>query len=324
MSDMRLLCALLLTWFAFHRPSYAQSSGVTVELILDETTYLPGEDIPIGVRISNLSGRPLTFGTTKTWLSFYAETKSGDVIARLGQVPVEGEFTLESAKAGTKWWNVQPYFDFQESGVHQIYAEIRLPELNERVLSDPATFTVQRARKLWEISFGVPPREGVTNEQLEIRRYALQSAIRTRDRNLYARITDDAELRIYRVVLLDRLLSFANPEQQLDNRSQLHVLFQTGGNTYTYCVVTPDGELAIRQRHEITPGSRPRLMKQSDGSILVGGGRRLPSGSDVPPYEPPPAEILQPTEAPAATNAPTSPESKSSKRQKRREEKSKS
>ena len=324
MSDMRLLCALLLTWLFVNRPAYAQSSGVSVELILDENIYLPGEDIPLGVRISNLSGRPLTFGTTSTWLSFYVETKSGEVIARLGQVPVEGEFTLESAKAGTKWWNVQPYFDFQESGVYQIYAEIRLPDINEQVLSEPATFTVQRARKLWEISFGVPPPEGATNEQPEIRRYALQSAVRTRDRNLYARVTDNAELRIYRVVLLDKLLSFANPAQQLDNRSQLHVLFQTGGSTYTYCVVTPDGDLAIRQRHEIVQGSRPRLMKQSDGSILVGGGRRLPSSSDVPPYEPPATEILPPNSAPAVTNAPAAPESKSSKRQKRREERSKS
>jgi len=319
---MRLFCALLLTWFAFNRPSNAQSAGVTVELILDESIFLPGEDIPLGVRISNLSGRPLTFGSTSTWLSFYAESKSGEVIARLGQVPVEGEFTLESAKAGTKWWNVQPYFDFQESGVHQIYAEVRLPDMKDRVLSEPATLTVQRARKLWEITFGVPPPEGATNEQPEIRRYALQSAIRKRDRNLYVRVTDEAELRIYRVVLLDRLLSFSNPEQQLDSRSQLHVLFQTGGSTYTYCVVTPDGEMAFRQKYEIVPSSRPRLMKQPDGSILVGGGRRLPSSSDVPPYEPPPAEILPPTNVPAVTNAPAEPESKSSKRQKRRAEKS--
>lgn len=323
MSDMRLICALLLTWLVLNRPAYAQTAGVTVELILDETIYLPGEDIPVGVRISNLSGRPITFGTTSNWLSFYAETKSGEVIARLGQVPVDGEFTLESAKAGTKWLNIQPYFDFQETGVHQVYAEVRLPDVTERILSEPATFTVQRARKLWETTFGVPLPEGSTNGPPEIRRYALQSAVRTRDRNLYARVTDEAESRIYRVVLLDRLLSFANPEQQLDNRSRLHVLFQTGGSTYTYCVITPDGEIATRQKHEIVPASRPRLMKQTDGSILVGGGRRLPSSSDVPPWEPTPAEILSPTNAPAATNAPaTDSGSKSSKKKKRRSEKS--
>ena len=299
--------------------SFAQSSSVVVELVLDETVYLPGEEIPIGVRISNLSGRPITFGSTPNWLTFYAETKKGDVIARLGTVPVEGEFTLESSKAGTKFWNIQPYFDFQEAGVHVVYAEVRVPDWSERVLSDPAMFTLQSARKLWEVSFGVPPAEGATNSQPEIRRYALQSAIRTHDRNLYARVTNEDETRIFRVVLLDRLLSFSNPSQQLDSRSRLHVLLQTGGNTYSYCVITPDGELAIRQKHEIVTGSRPRLVKMADGDIQVGGGKRLPSSADVPPYEPPAPDSLSATNSVTITNAPaaTPADSKASKRRKR-------
>lgn len=321
---MRLFCAILLLGLAAVRSATAQSAAVTIELILDENIYLPGEEIPVGVRISNLSGRPLTFGSSTNWLNFYVESKTGEIIARLGAVPVEGEFTLESAKAGTKWWNIQPYFDFQEAGVHNVYADIRLPGWTDRVLSEPATFTIQRARKLWETSFGVPPADNSSTTPTEIRRYALQSAIRLRDRNLYARVTDDSESRIYKVVLLDRLLSFSNPEQQLDNRSRLHVLFQTGGTTYTYCVVTPEGNMAIRQRHEIVPGSRPRLMKLADGAIVVGGGRRLPSSSDVPPYEPPPADSLSATNSASVTNAPaTNPEAgKSSKKKRKKSESS--
>src|SRR5690606_24706043 len=110
--------------------------------------------------------------------------------------------------------------------------------------------------------------------------------------------------RIYRVVPLDRLLSFSHPVQQLDSLSQLHVLFQTGGSTYTYCVVNPDGQLVVRQRHEITPGSRPRLVKTVDGRIEVLGGRRVPTLSDVPPYEPPAVEAtaVPAVESPPVTN----------------------
>jgi len=318
---MRLMRAIVRAALPFlgALASFAQSSGVVVELVLDENVYLPGEEIPVGVRISNLSGRPITFGSTPNWLTFYAETKKGDIVARLGSVPVEGEFTLESSKAGTKFWNIQPYFDFQETGVHLVFAEIKLPEWSDRVLSEPVTFTLQGARKLWEVSFGVPPAEGSTNSPPEIRRYALQSAIRTRDRNLYARVTNEDETRIFRVVFLDRLLSFSNPAQQLDSRSRLHVLLQTGGNTYSYCVITPDGELAVRQKHEIVTGSRPRLVKTSDGDIEVTGGRRLPSSSDVPPYEPPTVDSLSTTNSVTGTNAPAStPDSKASKRQKRK------
>lgn len=312
-----LLVALL--GFAGARPAPAQTAAVSVELILDETFFLPGEDLPVGVRVSNLSGRPLTFGSTTNWLSFFIESKGGEAVTRLGPVPVEGPFTLESAKAGTKWWNLQPYFEFEQPGPYLVTAELRVPESGERVLSDPLPFTMQGASKLWEIAFGVPPEEGGTNTAAapEIRRYALQSAARSKERKLYARVSDESGARIFKVVLLDRYLSFSNPQQQLDSRSRLHVLFQTGGSIYTYCVVSPNGDLTLRQRHEIVTNSRPRLAKQADGTIAVAGGRRLPGYGDVPPWEPPVGSAVE-TNAPAKTNAPAADAKKKGKESRRK------
>ncbi len=281
----------------------AQSTALRLELTLDETLFLPGEELPLGVRISNLTGRPVTFGTTTNWLTFLVETKGGEIVNRFGPVPVQGEFTLESSKAGTKWWNLQPWFDFQQPGPYLVFAELRLPDWNQRLLSDPIGFTLQSSTKLWEMSFGVPPAPGELSSAPEIRRYALQSATRSKERKLYARVSDDSGTRIYKVVLLDRLLSFSNPQQQIDGLSRLHVLFQTGGSTYTYSVLDPEGTLLIRQRHEIVNGIRPRMLKNADGTIAVGGGRRLPALSDVPPYEAPPREPTTNT-GPAATNTP--------------------
>lgn len=324
-----MFAAIAATLLGSATPALPQSGGLEVELTLDETVFLPGEEIPVGVRVSNLSGRPVTLGTTTNWLMFFVEAKNGGIVYRLGQTPVDGEFTLESSKAGTKWWNIQPYFDFEQAGLYSVYAEVRVPDWDQRFLSDPITFTLQSARKMWETSFGVPPAPGDTNSTPEIRRYALQSASRTKERKLYARVTDESETHIYKVVLLDRLLSFSNPTQQLDPLSRLHVLFQTSGNSYTYCVLDPNGDIVVRERHEITPGSRPRLSKAPDGSITVAGGRRQPSLSDIPPYVPPPPASLDSTNAPApATNqvqaAPASEEktSRAEKRRKRREERS--
>lgn len=287
----------------------AQSSALAIDVTLDETYFLPGEEIPVGVRVSNLTGRPVTFGATTNWLTFFVETKSGEVVSRLAPVPVLGEFTLESAKAGTKWWNIQPYFGFDRPGPHLVYAELRMPEWGQTLVSDPVTFNLQSASKLWEIAFGVPSADSSSTP--EIRRYALQAATRAKERVLYARVSDETDTRILKVVPLDRYLSFAHPEQQLDSRSQLHVLFQTGGSSYTYCVINPAGELTIRQRHEIA-GSRPRLAKQDDGTIAVQGGRRRPAYGDVPPYQ---APILLPeTNAPVVTtNSPADSAGKDAK-----------
>lgn len=308
----------------------AAAAAIELQLLLDETIFLPGEELPVGVRIANLSGAPVTFGASSNWLIFYAETKEGDIVTRLGQVPVTGEFTLDSTKAGTKWWNLQPYFDLTTPGSYNLYAEIRVPEWNERLVSEPVPIAIQNARSLWEIAFGVPPGAGADpSTEPEIRRYSLVAASRQKERRLYARVTDQSGGYIHRVVLLDRLLSFATPQQQLDARGHLHVLFQTGSSSYTYTVIDPDGLLTIRQRHDITPNSRPRLATESDGTITVAGGRRTPTPSDVPPYVPPPPPEPSATNSVSATNAapaeasPAGEESKTEKkRRSRRSEKS--
>ncbi|MCC6231280.1 MAG: hypothetical protein IT580_01470 [Verrucomicrobiales bacterium] len=307
---MRWLTVLLFAAVALLAPSVpAQSLGIEIDITLDEKTFLPGEAIPVGVRITNLSGRTVTFGSSPTWLNFYVETKSGDVLTRLDQVPVEGEFSLDSAKVGTKWWNIQPHFDISQPGSYRVYAEVRLPDWNQRLVSEPVSLSIEPTRTLWDVSFGVPPANGDHNAEPEIRRYSLLSATRNQERKLFARVADESETKIHKVVLLDRLVSFAKPEQQLDNASRLHVLFQIGGNAYTYCVLDPAGNLVIRERHDIASGVRPRLAKADDGSISVRGGGRFPTSQDIPPYTPPPpsakaaaAAAAAPAAAPATAN----------------------
>ena len=40
-------------------------------------------------------------------------------------MPVDGEFQLESSQAANLRWNIQPYFDFPESGSYQVTARYR-------------------------------------------------------------------------------------------------------------------------------------------------------------------------------------------------------
>jgi hypothetical protein len=286
---MQRIMAVVMAALAMSLSASGQFTGLKVEVELEETIFLPGEEIPVGVRVSNLSGQTVSFGETDDWLRFHVETRDGEIVDRFAEAPVYGPFTLETAKAGKKWWNIQPYFELEERGEYVVYVEVRVPEWNTRVLSSGRKFTIQPARKLWEVAFGVPPKPGSEDSTPEIRRYALQSATRSSERKLYARVSDASDSQIYRVVMLDRLLSFSKPQQQLDANSRLHVLFQTGGSTYTYCVVNPDGFLEARRYYEIVPGSRPRLGPgEAQGEITVVGGRRRPTPSDIPPYVPPP------------------------------------
>lgn len=222
--------ALLAALLAASAAACAQS-GLGVELILDESSYLPGEAIPVGVKITNLSGRPVTFGASQDWLNFYVERRDGTPASRLAEIPVQGEFTLESATAGTKRWNLAQGFDLTQPGPYTVFAEVSLPGWSVTLTSPPEPFVVANASTLWEADFGLP---GGTPGRPEIRRYGLLQANRRKELTLFVRVTDESGAVIHRVTPVDRLVSFSRPEHQLDRESNLHILFQNGARQFSY------------------------------------------------------------------------------------------
>ena len=68
---------------------------------------------------------------------------------------------------------------------------------------------------------------------------------------LYVRVTG-SDGNIYKVFPLGRMLSFGQPEPQVDKLSNLHVLYQDGPRAFNYTVTSPDGTLLIRQTYKNT------------------------------------------------------------------------
>src|SRR5882757_9697311 len=85
---------------------------VTVEVLTDQDQFLGGEAIPVGVRITNRSGQTLKLGREEGWLKFSIEARDGYVVLKNGDVPVAGEFTVESSERATVRVNLAPYFHF--------------------------------------------------------------------------------------------------------------------------------------------------------------------------------------------------------------------
>lgn len=257
----------------------AQVGGVTVELTLDQEQYLSNEDLRVAVRITNRSGQTLAFGKDNEWLTFSVEARERYLVRQLGQVPVEGEFTLESSQMGTKRVNLTPYFDFLQTGRYQVIASVRIPQWDKEVVSRPATFDVVNGTKLREIDFGVPTT--ATNSQPEMRKYILQQANYMRQMRLYLRLTDSTGSNVLRVFPIAPMVSFSKPEAQLDKLSNLHVLNQTGARSFNYSVISPDGDFVIQQTYDYS-STRPVLQFDGEGKISVAGGVRRVSPRDLP------------------------------------------
>ncbi len=254
---------------------------MTVEVLTDQNEFLPGEAMPITVRITNRSGQTLALGRGEGWLKFAIEARDGYVVYKNGDVPVDGEFTLQSSERANVRVNLAPYFRMPKAGNYSVTATVTIPEWGRQISSDPKGFDVISGAKLWEQDFGVPKAAGDTNATPEMRHYALQEANYLRSRlMLYAQVTDDIG-KINKVLPIGPMLSFGQPEAKVDKISNLHVLYQNGPRAFSYTVINPDGEIILRQTYDYT--TRPQLLPDKNGNIGVVGGERRITREDFPP-----------------------------------------
>lgn len=255
---------------------------ISLQVELDQEQYIPREPITAAVRIVNRSGITLHMGRSPDWLSFDVEATDNEFVPRLGEAPVVHPFELPNGARGTRRVNIAPYFDLREVGRYKLIVTVRIPELQQELTAPPAYFNLISGATIWEQPFGWRPVIDGQPRELQFRRYALVSAMNGKKVVLFARLADRDNLNILRVYRLGRVLTFSRPQARIDNRSNLHVLWQTSAKVFTYVKLGPQLNLILHQTHQYT-SSRPGLRTLPDGQIKVVGGARISNPADFPP-----------------------------------------
>jgi hypothetical protein len=284
-------------WMGLTATAVAAWAQVSAGLHLAQDQFLPGESIPVSVRITNFSGQTLKLGRDNFWLQFLLEEKHGPSLASISNVPVAGAFDLDNAMIATKRLDLAPHYRSLRPGRYVLSSVLRIPDWGSFLELNPVEFDIFPGTVVWEQLFGVPNSIGTTG-QPEFRRYALQQAFHLKQMKLYAAVTDPSGGRIHAVFPLGPVLTFSKPEKQLDRESNLHVLWQFGARSFYYCVIDPEGRLIARQTHDYAGGSRPVLATDGDGRILIRGGVRRRAINDLPEDQPLPAPDNQPSVPP--------------------------
>ena len=301
---MKALGLGLSLWVAALLPASAQ---VTVEVTQDQDQFLPAEALPTAVRITNRSGQNLRLGREEDWLTFSVQSRDVEVVPKIGEVPVVGEFVLESSRVATKRVDLAPYFAISHSGRYAVSATVRIKDWNQEITSQPKNFDIIEGARLWEQEIGVPNSANPTNATPEVRKFILQQANYLKARlRLYVRLTDASGTKTFRVLPVGPMVSFGRPEPQVDKFSNLHLLYQDGAHSFNYTVINPDGEVIARRTYDYAD-KRPRLQPDADGKVLVTGGVRRAAPSDVPPSKPanPAEDVPKPQPAPGEIMPPT-------------------
>lgn len=287
-----LLPVLAVALLAFCR---ASAQVVDVKVVLDQDQFLPSETLPLAVRITNRSGQTLHLGADPDWLTFSVESDDHFIVTKNSEVPVLGEFDLGSSQVATKRVDLQPYFDLRRQGHYHVTATLRIKDWNAHISSAPVEFDVISGAELWSQDFGVPVPPGVTNRTPEIRKYTLEEANYLHQQlRMYVMVSDHSGSRVFKVSAIGPMVSFSQPEEQLDQFSNLHVIYQSGARTFTYSVVSPDGTITRQDIYDYLD-KRPRLGLNDAGEITVIGGVRRVKPDHLPDIKlpdelPPPAK----------------------------------
>lgn len=246
---------------------------------MDQEQFLPNETMPMVVKITNRSGKQLHLGTEPDWLTFNVESSDGFVVIKDGDVPVMGEFDLETSQLAIKRVDLQPYFSMTKPGRYKVTATLRIKDWASQVSSLPKRFDVISGALLWQQDFGVPVPDSPIPEG---RKYTLLKANYLKEQlRLYVQVSDVSQARVYKVTALGPVVSFSQPEAQVDRQSRLNVLWQTGAQVFKYTIINPNGTVSQEDYYDNFT-SRPHLTVNDNGEVVVVGGNRRPKASELP------------------------------------------
>ena len=281
-----ILWALL---FGFLPLARSQGVGVTADLSLEQSQLLPDEKMYLKLSIHNRSGQTLILGSESDWVAFTVFGEKDTLVPQsgTGHVYAEGETNVPAGMSASREFNLTPYFDLHQPGRYSVKATIKLPQWQQEIAVPPVTFTIVngiRLANLPEIDppVGVPLPHGDSNQPPEIRRYFLEKSDAAAGSKLYVRLTDGSGGRTLRLIQIGPFFTYTQPDVKLDRYNALHVLHQTGSKDFTYCVIDTLGLILERQTYQYTD-RRPSLRADGQGGVVVTGGARVISDSDLPP-----------------------------------------
>ena len=155
----------------------APAQVVTVQVTTEQDQFLPGESLPVAVRIFNNSGQPLHLGADEKWLTFTVESVDNNAtVIRHNDPPVTGEFDLGSSEVATKRLDLAPYFSLTHPGPYRVVATLHIKQWSADVASPEKEFDIINGALLWSKDFGLPLPAGVTNQPPVVRKYSLEEA----------------------------------------------------------------------------------------------------------------------------------------------------
>ncbi len=135
--------------------------------------------------------------------------------------------------------------------------------MNKFFYARAKVFEVTNARPIWQRTVGDPSGGGVRTYSLMTNRFPDHTS-------LYVRVEDKENSLVYATFSLGRVISFDEPQAEVDRENQLHVLQCSAPRVWSYSIVGLDGRLL---KHTTYSQARSMPATPSRQRRHRGGGR---------------------------------------------------
>jgi hypothetical protein len=243
---------------------------IQVDLKFKRLQYIAYEPVMATVAITNLAGRDVDLRDTdgQAWFGFEVTGKEGQPVVPFAAENTQPSVKIQGGQKLTQRINLTSLYSVHDFGTYHIRAHIYFADLGKFFYSATKVFEVTEARPIWQKTVGIPDGGG---EPGASRTYSLMSNRFADHTSLYVRVEDKESGVVYATYSLGRTVAFDDPQAEIDQTNQLHVLHCYAPRSWAYSRIGLNGELLAHSSF-MEAKSRPRLFHGGDGTVAVRGG----------------------------------------------------
>jgi hypothetical protein len=252
--------------------SVIHAAEVRVYLTSKANQFVPGEKIPLKLRIENFSGKSFNIGDAPDWMDLRVESPTRSSATQIALVRERISGVIPNAEAGNLTIDLTDYYLFTETGKYRTRVYVKTLGLEPVFMSVPDfEFDIVPATTIWEIPVGYVP---LGQTRPLPRTYALQKITRARTK-IYLRVSVSDTGQMINLLPLGELVTSRRSVKRIDRLSNLHILHQSGSHEFRYHTIAPDGKLLRRRTYGFSNRRAPMLEVNSSGIAEILGGQRI-------------------------------------------------
>ncbi len=268
--------------------SHAQ---LQVRINAPQGEYVAHERVPVGVSVTNRSGRDIVLAAPEgqDWLEFRV-FRGARAVRRVAAAGAFESTILKSGQTITKTVDLASFYSMGAYGFYTFQASVYFSPARNWITSNRESARVVGARELWTETFGTQRERPADEEDLSrfeslndpggnrimtLRTHKMMKYLGNDKSFLYYQLEDPNTQTIHTCYRLGELIDIRPPRFGIDSENNAHALFMIRPQLYAKIQIDTKGNVieSLSKFYKEHNNSIPVLRAAPNGGIVVTGGK---------------------------------------------------